>query len=217
MQFVIQKSKRIQRHYRYYISCNEHGIITFRFPPNAKNTLESARQYILNHRSTIERMQQRRTHNNQMLHEYLVNHPNMICVGNQWIHVNCHSIDSLSAMLYERAKILLDTYAAQMQLTYHKLTISYAKTYLGQCRHTKQKEYEIKIGYQNLLNSEELLCYLVVHELAHIRHPNHSSAFWREVACYCPNYPTASRALKQQIPINKAILKHYNLLPQRLC
>jgi predicted metal-dependent hydrolase len=39
--------------------------------------------------------------------------------------------------------------------------------------------------------------YLILHELAHFEHPNHSKRFWRRVLELCPNYREAEHWLKQ--------------------
>jgi predicted metal-dependent hydrolase len=38
--------------------------------------------------------------------------------------------------------------------------------------------------------------YVILHELAHLGHPNHSAAFWREVAAICPGWRDAERWLR---------------------
>jgi predicted metal-dependent hydrolase len=45
--------------------------------------------------------------------------------------------------------------------------------------------------------------YLILHELMHLRHMNHSARFWQEVERVCPDYKTAERWLKQ----HSALLK----------
>lgn len=39
--------------------------------------------------------------------------------------------------------------------------------------------------------------YIILHELAHRRHMNHSNKFWQEVKRLCPDYLLAERWLKQ--------------------
>ena len=39
--------------------------------------------------------------------------------------------------------------------------------------------------------------YVILHELAHLQHPNHSARFWRAVASVCPEWRTAERWLRQ--------------------
>lgn len=42
----------------------------------------------------------------------------------------------------------------------------------------------------------DLIDYVIIHELAHLKHMNHSSDFWGLVATYYPDYKQARRALK---------------------
>ena len=43
----------------------------------------------------------------------------------------------------------------------------------------------------------ELMDYVIVHELAHRRHMDHSALFWEEVARYCPEYAVYRNQLKK--------------------
>jgi predicted metal-dependent hydrolase len=38
--------------------------------------------------------------------------------------------------------------------------------------------------------------YVIVHELCHLRHPNHSKDFWEEVGKIIPNYKYYEKLLK---------------------
>ncbi len=39
--------------------------------------------------------------------------------------------------------------------------------------------------------------YVIIHELCHLIHPNHSKHFWAEVSLYCPNFKQHKQWLKQ--------------------
>jgi hypothetical protein len=42
----------------------------------------------------------------------------------------------------------------------------------------------------------DVLHYIVVHELAHLIHPNHTTAFWNEVDKVLPNYQSRHEWLR---------------------
>ena len=42
----------------------------------------------------------------------------------------------------------------------------------------------------------EVMEYVIVHELSHIKHKNHSKDFWNLVAVYCPNYKEVEKLFK---------------------
>ena len=42
----------------------------------------------------------------------------------------------------------------------------------------------------------ECLEYVIIHELSHFIHPNHSPSFWSLVSKYCPKYKEIRKSLK---------------------
>lgn len=62
-------------------------------------------------------------------------------------------------------------------------------------------------NYKNGLNFNILLMkfpievmeYVIIHELAHIKHKNHSKDFWNLVEIYCPNYKEIEKRFKNSL------------------
>jgi len=62
--------------------------------------------------------------------------------------------------------------------------VSSAKTRWGSC----SRERRINFSFYLIMCPVDVIDYVIVHELCHIKHMNHSSAFWEEVKKYIPDY-----------------------------
>lgn len=101
-----------------------------------------------------------------------------------------------TAALRQRAKELLPDrvahYAAIMGVTPTSVKITFARTRFGSC----SGKNGICFSLYLMQYPEEAIDYVVVHELAHIRHHDHSPAFYAEVAKVLPDYKERMKLLK---------------------
>lgn len=92
-------------------------------------------------------------------------------------------------VLTERARL----YAQKFGLKYQTIRISSARTRWGSC----SSRGTLSFTWRLVMAPLEVVDYVVIHELAHLRHPNHSAAFWAEVARMMPDYQTHRDWLKK--------------------
>ena len=69
-------------------------------------------------------------------------------------------------------------------LTPPRVILSSALARWGSCNTRR----EVRLAWRLVKARPELIDYVICHELAHLRHMNHSSAFWAEVGRQCPDY-----------------------------
>lgn len=83
-------------------------------------------------------------------------------------------------------------WAKIMGVTPTGLRITSARTRFGSC----SGKNAVSLSWRLMQYPPEAIDYVVVHELSHIRHHDHSAAFWTEVARYMPDYAARKRLLK---------------------
>lgn len=83
-------------------------------------------------------------------------------------------------------------YASIMDVTYGRISIREQKTRWGSC----SSEGNLNFNWRLIFAPEEVLDYIVVHELAHRREMNHSQAFYAIVKSILPDYKKSQKWLR---------------------
>ncbi len=90
----------------------------------------------------------------------------------------------------------LEYYAKLYGYSYNKCRLSHANTRWGSC--SSNKTISLNIGLMKV--PEVLRDYVILHELAHLNHMDHSKAFWAEVLSHDKNYKMHEKKLKYFSP-----------------
>lgn len=86
----------------------------------------------------------------------------------------------------------LDEHTKRMNVTYNEFRLKEQKTRWGSC----SGKGNINLNWRIILAPDEVIDYLIIHELAHLTYLNHSDKFWQRVAMFMPEYPRWKKWLK---------------------
>lgn len=104
---------------------------------------------------------------------------------------------ALIAWYREEARVVLSnkvySYARKMRLKPGRISIRDQKTKWGSCSSTGN----LSFSWRLVMMPEDMIDYVVVHELSHIRHKNHGKDFWALVGSFIPDYKERKDWFKQ--------------------
>lgn len=104
-------------------------------------------------------------------------------------------IRELRAWIRRKAQASFPTLLAQIStstgLDFNKMSVRSQKTRWGSC----SRSGNISLNDQLLFLPAKTVEYLMIHELCHTRHLNHSKAFWRLVETHCPDFRVHEKLL----------------------
>lgn len=86
----------------------------------------------------------------------------------------------------------VEEFSKKMQLVPTSISFRKNKRTWGSCNFKNGLNFNILLMKFPI----EVMDYVIVHELAHIKHKNHSKDFWDLVAVYCPNYKEIEKLFK---------------------
>ena len=84
-----------------------------------------------------------------------------------------------------------DSFKELMGVRYNTIFIRGQKTRWGSC----SPAGNLTLNWKLLMAPEDVVDYVVIHELAHLKHMNHSKKYWTMVDQYCPNWKKHRRWL----------------------
>jgi len=87
---------------------------------------------------------------------------------------------------------LLEGWSDKMDLPVNKLSFRKTKRQWGSC----SSKNEISINTMIMKLPLNVIQYIIIHELAHIKYKHHQKDFWKLVECYLPDYKTHVKELK---------------------
>lgn len=136
---------------------------------------------------------------------YLGNEYNIIIMPSKEVSIIGNNIyteseDKLNRWLNKNIKLLfkerLDTIYNLFDevIPYPKLRIRKMKTRWGVCN---KRDVVVTLNSDLIKYDITKLDYVIVHELSHFIHFNHSTSFWNLVSKYCPDYKKIRKDLKE--------------------
>ncbi|MFL1970900.1 M48 family metallopeptidase [Helicobacter pylori] len=138
-----------------------------------------------------------------LLHSRLNTYKDKILVFDEVKNANDYTLTDLKKILKTYLERKLPLIAQKMQTSYTGFNIRNNAKVLGSC------SYHNRLSFALLLvcAQKEAIDYVIIHELAHTIHKNHSKNFWRCVQIFCPNYRALRERLKQNIIFYAQLLK----------
>ncbi|MDO7253819.1 M48 family metallopeptidase [Helicobacter cappadocius] len=166
-------------------------------------TQKNISQLLCNHQSWIEKHLQKITQNYRDIENILDEHKNEVLIFGVWEKIDKKPIKiHLKKILSEYLNSTVRDKANQMRVEYNKINIRENKSRLGSCSYQNNLSFSLVL----VCAPKELIDYVIIHELAHIRYKDHSKNFWDYVGVYCLNWKKKRATLKKNTKLYLSLL-----------
>ena len=98
-------------------------------------------------------------------------------------------------ILLEYITPIVDEYSQKIWIPYKSIRVWKAKTKWWSCSFDQKLMFNINLVHL----STKYIRYVIIHEICHLKHKNHSADFWAEVEKFLPDYKCVRRELKKLI------------------
>ena len=116
----------------------------------------------------------------------------LILVPGDQRHLSRRVLDFLKAEARTDLATASERYAAMMGVKFRRIIIRDQRSRWGSCSASGDLSYSWRL----ILAPRYVLDYVVAHEVAHLRHLDHSQRFWRLVLTHCPDAARAKNWLR---------------------
>lgn len=110
-----------------------------------------------------------------------------------------HNLEKRKEHAFEVISSKVEKLAKTIDVRYKKFRLSNARKRWGSC----STKGTVSINWKLVFAPKEVLEYVVIHELIHLKHMNHSKDFWRELERHVPKHKEKRAWLKK----NEFLLK----------
>lgn len=168
----------------YSLSLNENGILTIRVPlyvsdGEVEQILRGKQFWITDRLAEYEERKSRRP-----VSEY---------TQTQRLALEKRYKEAAREYIPKRADYYLAAYPYLFPRSYSRISVREQKTRWGSC----SSKGTLSFNWKLMLAPPAILDYVIVHELCHLAHMNHSERFWSSVAAVLPDYKERRKWLKE--------------------
>lgn len=83
-------------------------------------------------------------------------------------------------------------YSTILGVNYNNIRIKDTKTRWGSC----SSKRNLNFNYRIIMAPDNIMDYIIIHELCHLKHMNHGKKFWETVELFMPDYKECKEWLK---------------------